>query len=211
MNNQTALDIVLEFKGKSLTDQLTVLISEIIGKTKDDIPERTELFNAALTVKKASAQINEIVHAIGILNSLKKILDNGELVEKLSLAAGAEGDGFDLETNLRLAEFKFSRWQEGGSKNGMRKRHIFADFANLTISQTSKRKELYTVSADQIIKYFNGRANWKKVLSKSGKIQYELGDYLYKIGRTEIKTLNEVYSISTVEIIELDQVLETKI
>jgi hypothetical protein len=108
LKTNKALDIVLEFK-----EQLSELKLNMIGKTKSDITAKPELFDAALVVKKASAQINEVVHAVGIINSISEILDEGEIITNLSLAAGDEGDGFDLETTKRIAEFKFSRWQEG--------------------------------------------------------------------------------------------------
>lgn len=208
MNTNRALDIVLDFKGHSLKSQLAQLKRDMIGKTKSDITAKPELFNAALIVKKASAQINEVVHAVGIINSISEILDIGETITNLSLAAGDEGDGFDLETNKRVAEFKFSKWQDGGSKNGMRKRHIFADFAKLTILQTNKKKEIYVLSSESIIRYFNGRASWEKVLSKSGRIQLELKKYLIENNQAELKTLKDISSISTVEIIDLENVLK---
>lgn len=208
MNTEKALDIILDFKGDSLKSKLSELKINIIGKTKSKIDINNELLNAALIVKKASAQINEIVHAVGIINSLPRILTEDEVVTNLSLAAGAEGDGFDLETDKRVAEFKFSKWQVGGAKNGMRKRHVFADFVNLTILNTDKKKELYVVSAESIYKYLNGRANWEKVLSKSGGIQYKLAEYLKEINRTEIKTLKEIFEISSVVIIDIESVLK---
>ena len=207
MKNQRAIELIFDFKGSSLKDRFAEIKSKTIGKTKYQIPIRNELFNAALTIKKASAQINEIVHAVGILNALDKILDSDEKVEDLSLAARSEGDGFDLVTDRRLAEFKFSRWQVGSVKNDMRKRHSFADFAKLTISRTEKKKELYVVSANQVTKYFNGGAKWRKVLSKSGGIQDELGKYLSDKSRGDIKTLREVFEISTVQIFDLDDIL----
>jgi hypothetical protein len=208
LKTDRALDIVLDFKGQSLKRQLAQLKLDMVGKTKSNITSKPELFDAALIVKKASAQINEVVHAVGIINSISEILNEGEKIKNLSLAAGDEGDGFDLETDKRVAEFKFSRWQEGGSKNGMRKRHIFADFAKLTILNTNKKKEIYALSSESIIKYFNGRASWEKVLSKSGSIQFELKEYLKMNNQSELKTLKDIYSISTVEIIDLENILK---
>ncbi|WP_139252001.1 hypothetical protein [Maribacter aquivivus] len=208
MKTDRALGIVLDFKGDSLKGKLSKIKSETIGKSKSEIVASEDLFDAALVVKKASAQINEIVHAVGIINSLPKILSENEIVTNLSLAAGAEGDGFDLETDKRVAEFKFSKWQDGGAKNGMRKRHVFADFVNLTILKTDKKKELYAVSAESILKYLSGRASWERVLSKSGGVQYKLADYLREINRTEIKTLREVFEISNVQVIDIEEVLK---
>jgi hypothetical protein len=39
-----------------------------------------------------------------------KVLDSDEIIESLSLASGADGEGIDLATN-KIAEFKFSKWQ----------------------------------------------------------------------------------------------------
>ncbi len=89
----------------------------------------------------------------------------------------------------------------------MRKRHIFADFAKLTILNTDKKKEIYALSAEKIINYFNGKASWEKVLSKSGNIQFELKAYLNEIKKPELKTLKDILSVSTVEIIDLENVL----
>ena len=208
MKTEKALDIILDFKGNSLTEKLSELKMELIGKSKSEIFTNEELFNAALAIKKVSAQINEIVHAVGIINSLPIILSENEIVTNLSLAAGAEGDGFDLETDKRIAEFKFSKWQVGGAKNGMRKRNVFSDFVNLTILETNKKKELYAVSAKDILKYFNGRANWEKVLSKNGRLKDKLAEYLKKIDRTEIRTLREVFEISNVKIFDIEEIFK---
>src|SRR5205085_11454138 len=106
-------------------------------------------YEAALIVKKVSAQIDEMVHATGIINCLPKILEPNETIEDLSLAAGSEGEGFDLITNKRIAEFKFARWQDTAA-NGMRKRQVFADLVNLYLFETKKKKELYVFGADRI-------------------------------------------------------------
>ena len=64
-----------------------------------------------MLIKHNSSQINEIVHSLGILLSLPKILEEGEKVESMSLAAANTGKGFDLETSERIAEFTFIEWQ----------------------------------------------------------------------------------------------------
>lgn len=210
MNTNKALEIIFDFKGNSLKNRINQLKSATINKTKDEITENVELLNAALIVKKASAQINEIVHAIGIINSLPRILSDSEIITDLSLAAGADGEGFDLVTNQRVAEFKFSRWQDGSSKNGMRKRQVFIDFVSLTMLQTDKKKELYVVNAETIIKFFNGRANWENVLSKSGGLKNTFADYLKSKGYNELTTLKDIYEISNVEIFDIEKILNVE-
>ena len=71
------------------------------------------LLSAALLMKWHSRQIDEIVHAAGILLALPHILEQGECVQSVSLAAGNTGRGFDLCTNRRIAEFTFINWQGG--------------------------------------------------------------------------------------------------
>ncbi len=67
----------------------------------------SELLSAAYAVKRAAAQINVLVHAVGGLLLLPKIMEPGEKIEYVSLGAGNSGRDFDLETDRRVAEFKF--------------------------------------------------------------------------------------------------------
>src|SRR5207249_3548941 len=66
-----------------------------------------DLLQAALQLKKVAGQVNVLVHAAGILAALPSILTDSEVVQALSLGAGNTGRLFDLETNRRIAEFKF--------------------------------------------------------------------------------------------------------
>ena len=207
MNTEKALQIVLDFKSDSLINKLNQLKEETIGKTKTELKDNIPLYEAALLVKKASSQINEIVHAVGILNSLPRILEENEVITDLSLASGASGEGIDLVTDKRVAEFKFATWQEGGSKNGMRKRQVFADYINLTILKTDKKKELYVVSAESIIKYFQGKSKWKKVLSKSGGLERKYSDYLRENGIEETEYIRDVYNRSEIKIYDIEKIL----
>jgi len=210
MDTNKALEIIKDFKNGDLKERLNQLKSSILNKTKNEVNENSELLNAAIIVKNVSAQINEIVHAIGIINSLPIILDNDEKIINLSLASGAEGNGFDLETDKRVAEFKFSHWQEGNSANGMRKRQVFIDLVNLFMLQTNKKKELYVVNAEQIEKFFNGRAKWKNVLSKSGKLKERFEIFLEDLGHNELIKVKEIFQISNVEIMDIGNVLNIK-
>jgi hypothetical protein len=207
LNTEKALKIVLDFKSDSLINKLNQLKSETIGKTKKELTDNIPLYNAALLVKKASSQINEIVHAVGILNSLPRILEENEIITDLSLASGASGEGIDLVTDKRVAEFKFATWQEGGSKNGMRKRQVFADYINLTILETNKKKELYVVSSESIKKYFQGKSKWKKVLSKSGGLDIKYAEFLKQKGIKETEYIRDIYSRSEIEIFDIEQIL----
>jgi hypothetical protein len=54
-----------------------------------------------------------VIHALGILLCLPHILRPGEVIDYVSLGAGNTGRAFDLETSLRVAEFKFIHGQGG--------------------------------------------------------------------------------------------------
>jgi hypothetical protein len=72
-----------------------------------------EVLMAAAEMKRLAGQINVVIHSLGILLCLPHILEVGEQVEKVSLGAGNTGREFDLETNYRVAEFKFVHWRGG--------------------------------------------------------------------------------------------------
>jgi hypothetical protein len=77
-------------------------------------------------VKRLAREINVVIHALGILLCLPHILEPEETIEYVSLGAGNTGRAFDLETNKRIAEFKFSRWQ--GGAEAIRQNSLFKDF-----------------------------------------------------------------------------------
>jgi hypothetical protein len=78
----------------------------------------SDLLEAAATVKRAAAQIDVLIHSIGILHLLPSILGEGEKVGYLSLGAGNTGKKFDLETDRQIAEFTFIAWQGGRRPSG---------------------------------------------------------------------------------------------
>lgn len=116
-----------------------------------------ETLDAALLIKRVSAQIDVLVHAIGILNALPYILEPGEVVESLSLGAGNTGRAHDLETDRRVAEFKFTGWR-GGSET-IRQNGVFKDLFNLVSNPTHKRRVLYLVGIKHATRFLqNNRA-----------------------------------------------------
>lgn len=207
METSKALKIVADFKGENLKQSLNVLRAELIGKGKNQINQPLGLYEASLEVKRLSAQIDEMLHASGIIKCLPAILDNGEIIESLSLASGADGEGIDLVTNKRIAEFKFSKWQIGKA-NGMRKRQVFADLVQLYINPSKKKKELYVLSYDMVFKFVQSKkAMNKNVLSKSGGLDKKLEAYLFK-NKLEAIYLNDIYSKSNVKIIDIETILK---
>ncbi len=130
-----------------------------------------ELLRAAFALKRASGQINEVVHAVGILVSLPHILRDGEVVEALSLAAGNTGKPFDLETNQRVAEFKFIDWK--GGPESIRQNQLFKDFYLLAEFSTPKERYLYVLGADYPVKFLTGGRALDSVMSRNNKLWRE--------------------------------------
>ena len=125
----------------------------------------TKLLGAVAEIKRVSAQIDVAVHAIGILRALPHILVDGEQVESVSLGAGNTGKAFDLETNLRVAEFKFIQWR--GGAESIRQNGIFKDFFDLVTAETSKKRYLYLLGTNHALKFFRGGRALSSILSKN--------------------------------------------
>lgn len=166
---------VQDFKRGSLRETISRL-EDIFQKlnasdSKRDLeawPIDAELLKSALILKLASAQINEVVHSVGILLSLPHILGLDENVEFLSLAAGNTGRPFDLQTNHRIAEFKFIDWK--GGPESIRQNSLFKDFYELAEYDTSKQRFLYVVGLEHPMKFFNGGRACKSVMSKNNPL-----------------------------------------
>ncbi len=170
MDITEAVSIVQEFCGKDLTSTLAGIEESAKELTSQNCPAalaawgaRAELLVAAGLVKKLAAQINVIIHASGILMCLPKILESDEIVQYLSLGAGNTGRPFDLETNKRVAEFKFIRWR---GADAIRQNSLFKDFYQLAEHSTPKRKYVYLLGTDYPLKFLNGRRAIRSVLDK---------------------------------------------
>src|SRR5215210_7866227 len=195
MSGLTEASALLEsFRAGSLRKAVAKLENSFAGLTKAEARSQLgqvgvsmELLLAALLVKRHAGQINEIVHAIGILLSLPHILEDGEVVEGLSLAAGNTGKQFDLETNRRVAEFTFIRWQ-GGSEV-MRQNKIFKDFFFLAEAETDKLRELYVVGTTHPSKFLESKRALPQILKGNSKLG---GAFLEKHGEV-MKTVSDYY------------------
>jgi len=120
---------------------------------------------SALKIKKISSQINIIIHSLGILTALPYILGPQEKIVALSLGAGNTGKRYDLETNKRIAEFKFIAWQ--GGPESIRQNSLFVDLFNLSEDPTPKKKYVYVIDKKIPIKFLKGKRDIKSVLSKN--------------------------------------------
>ena len=120
MQLEKAIKLIRSFEAGSLTNKLSKLESDFLGLDKISAEKLcktnnldSKLLTASFEIKEIAPQVNVVIHAAGILTALPAILEKGEKVEYLSLGAGNTGKAFDLETNHRVAEFKFIHWKGG--------------------------------------------------------------------------------------------------
>lgn len=190
MTIDKALRALEAFQGESLTGSLSDIESRIIGAGVEDVEGfcaasgiDNSFMDSAVAVKRVAGQINVIIHAAGILRSLSGIIKPGEKVESVSLGAGNTGRQFDLETNIRVAEYKFIDWQ--GGPESIRQNGIFKDFFDLAEHETHKKKYLYVVGTEYPLKFFNGGRALTSVLSRHprilSRIQEKYGDSITKV------------------------------
>lgn len=198
---EDALQAIGLFQGKSLTENLSVIERQIKGKSLGHISDfclehriDDNFMDSALLIKRLAGQINVIIHAAGIIKSLNGILEDGELVESVSLGAGNTGRLFDLETNFRIAEYKFIDWQ-GGSES-IRQNGIFKDFFELAEYETEKRKYLYVVGTKHPLKFLRGGRSLSSVLSRNPTILLKLKD---KYGES-VQSVSDYYAIKKDEV-----------
>jgi hypothetical protein len=132
----SVIHLLSKFTDQDLTRTLARIEGRVRGLSADDCDALLEqagagreVLAAAAEMKRLAGQINVTIHALGILLCLPHILEQGETVEYVSLGAGNTGREFDLETNLRVAEFKFIRWR--GGAESIRQNSIFKDYVLL--------------------------------------------------------------------------------
>lgn len=157
----------------------------------------------AASVKQASAQINVVIHAVGILFALPRILQPKEIVESVSLGAGNAGSGFDLVTNQRIAEFKFTHWQ--GGAEALRKKTLFQDFYKLAREQTPKKKILYLLNTDIPRRFLCGNRQIRLVLDRNRRLaddfEKRYGDRYRTVGEYYQDHRNDVQLVNLTEVV----------
>lgn len=169
MDVYAALDAIERFKGDNLTKTISRAEQRIAGLNSTEIAEVAhslglddQFVEASQLIKRVSAQIDVVIHASGIITTLPKLLEPSERVISTSLGAGNTNRHFDLETDRRIAEFKFINWQ-GGSE-AIRQNGLFKDFVNLAEYETDKMKELYVVETHHALKFLKGKRAIASVL-----------------------------------------------
>jgi len=167
-----ALHLLQTFRGADLTQTIYEIEKSVKGVSAEKYSSvlstsraKAEVLGAAGLVKQLADQINVIIHALGILLCLPHILRPGEIIEYVSLGAGNTGRAFDVETNLRVAEFKFIRWQ--GGPESIRQNSLFKDFYEMAEHDTKKEKYLYVLGTEHGEKFFNGGRALASVLSRN--------------------------------------------
>lgn len=205
MTIDKALHAIAAFQGDSLTKSLSDIERRIIGSGVEDVDSfcvkrgvDSNFMDSAIAIKRVAGQINVIIHAAGILRSLAGLLEPGEKVESVSLGAGNTGRQFDLETNIRVAEYKFIDWQ--GGPESIRQNGIFKDFFELAEYETHKKKFLYVVGTEYPLKFFNGGRALTSVLSRHPKISAQIKE---KYG-DRVTRVRDYYEIKKNEVIICD-------
>jgi len=149
---EAALAPLTRFLGVApLTDSIARLEYALEGCTGEEAPGRlhergvsSDLLRAGLLARERFGRINDLIHATAIALALPHLLCPGETLRRPSLAAGNDPSRpYDVETDLRIAEFKLARW--AGSDAG-RKRHLFKDVVHLAAADHGGRSvELYVL------------------------------------------------------------------
>lgn len=170
--------VIQDFEKGSLTKKISAIEKRLAGadislvqSVYPSLSVTADLLESAITFKRTASQINVLIHSTGILLSLPEILDKDEIVEYLSLGAGNTGRHFDLETNHRVAEFKFINWQ--GGAESIRQNSLFKDFFLLAEYETPKQKYLYVLGKKHPMKFLTGGRSLQSVMSKNNKLWSE--------------------------------------
>jgi hypothetical protein len=186
---------VRRFIGPDLTQTLSRIEGAVRGVTAGDCASfletagaGREALAAAAEMKRLAGQVNVTIHALGILLCLPHILERGEHVEYVSPGAGNTGSDFDLETNLRVAEFKFIRWR--GGAESIRQNSVFKDYLLLAEHPTRKRKHLYLLGTEHALRFLRGGRALSSVLSRNDKLQNMFRD---RFGET-FRTVGDYYA-----------------
>jgi hypothetical protein len=206
-----AFDNLKQFANNDLTQRISVLEFLLSNRDAIAVKHRLEaervtepLLQSALTIKQVASQIDVIVHALGIMVALPYILEKGEVIQSLSLGAGNTGKAFDLETDLRIAEFKFINWR--GGAEAIRQNQLFKDLFSLASYETTKRRYLYLTGAEIPLRFLNNSNRaLTSVLSKNEGVKNQF----FSIYGDKYKTVSSYFHAvrHTVTVIDLTTVV----
>jgi hypothetical protein len=217
MKNESAMISILEaaktiqlFEKGSLTEQISAIENKLAGANSSIFQSiypsfnvTSDLLESAITFKRTASQINVLIHSIGILLSLPKILENNEIIEYLSLGAGNTGRPFDLVTNRRIAEFKFIDWQ--GGAESIRQNSLFKDFYLLAEYETTKQKYLYVLGKEYPKKFLKGGRSLESIMRRNNKLwsefQAKYDDRFKRVGEYFDYRESAVQLVDVIEIV----------
>jgi hypothetical protein len=167
-----AILLLQTFRGADLTQTIYQIEKSLKGVSAQNYSAvlttsgaKAEVLGAAGLIKQLAGQINVVIHALGILLCLPHILRPGEVIDYVSLGAGNTGRAFDLETSLRVAEFKFIHWQ--GGPESIRQNSLFKDFYEMAEHETHKERYLYVLGTEHAVRFLSGGRAMSSVLSRN--------------------------------------------
>ena len=137
-----------------------------------------ELLEAALIVRRDVGRVSDVIHATVISLALPLILKEGEYLDnRPSLGPGNDPSRpFDLQTNMRVAEFKVAVWSGGDM---MRKRGLTADLVHLAMDDSGKSAELWAVGEGPLDFIRTCRSATNSLLARASRHQRERFDNTY--------------------------------
>ena len=191
-----------------LGQRIAALESELAGKDRQAIASivaahglAPATLSASLFVRENLGKLSDLIHATGIALALPYLLEPREFLKTPSLAAGNDPSRlFDVETNLRAAEFKLARWTNAG--NGAREKDLFKDLVLLTQAPSSLRLEIY-VRGPRPARFLSGNASARKQLKRS---QAVLAIFDEQVEDPEISVASYVSAYAShVRVIDLEQ------
>lgn len=176
-----AIHLLQTFRGVDLTQTIYQIEKSLKGVSSQNYSAvlttsgaKAEVLGAAGLIKQLAGQINVVIHALGILLCLPHILRPSEVINYVSLGAGNTGRAFDLETSLRIAEFKFIHWQ--GGPESIRQNSLFKDFYELAEHDTLKDRYLYVLGTEHAVKFLIGGRAMSSVLSRNETLKRKFTD-----------------------------------
>ncbi|MGC2168921.1 MAG: hypothetical protein WA580_07455 [Acidimicrobiales bacterium] len=207
------VDAFLDFHGdtRRLGQKISAIEASFSGLSGEEAASSaaldgitSDLLRGAHLVKMLSSQVDVVLHASGIVTSLPLILDPEERISFVSLGAGNASRGFDLMTNMQVAEFKFITWR---GADAVRQDNLVIDIFNLDQFETSKRKVVYLFEADIPIKWLqSSRRKTRSVLGRKAGAPARF-DAVYGPNRFEHVFEYWALAKNSVEIVDLKDVV----